>query len=160
MSSHAAKRLPHFAAFLSAKLDPPSLAIPGYSWKLLAGETTGFKSPAQDYEQEELDLNKRYVVNRPATYFFTVGKHYDSMVDAGIFPGGVVIVDCSLKPKHNAIVVAAVDDEWVVKRLYKRGGKIMLLSENRDKGYSPIEFEEGQELQIFGVARTAINDIL
>ena len=148
------------STFTRAAQFPPSLEIPGYSWKILAGETTGFKSPAQDYEQEELDLNKRYVVNRPATYFFTVGKHYDSMVDAGIFPGSVVIVDCSLKPKHNAVVVAAVDDEWVVKRLYKRAGKIKLLSENRDKGYSPIEFEEGQELQIFGVVRTAINDIL
>lgn len=141
-------------------LIPEASARPIYSWKIVAGETTGFKSPAQDYEQEELDLNKRYVVNKPATFFFQVGKHYDSMVDAGIQPGSVIIVDCSLKPKHTSIVVAAVDDEWVVKRLYKRSDKIKLLSENKEKSYPPIEFNDGQELLIFGVARTAINDIL
>lgn len=141
-------------------LMPEASARPIYSWKIIAGETTGFKSPAQDYEQEELDLNKRYVVNKPATFFFTVGKDYDSMMDAGIFPGGTVIVDCSLKPKHNAIVVAAVDDEWMVKRLYKRSEKIKLLSENKEKDYPPIEFHDGRELLIFGIARTAINDLL
>lgn len=141
-------------------LMPEASARPIYSWKIAAGETTGFKSPAQDYEQEELDLNKRYVVNKPATFFFTVGKDYDSMVDAGILPGGVVIVDCSLEKRHNRIVVAAIDGEWVVKRLYKRGGTTKLLSENREKNYLPIEVKDGRVLDIFGVVRTAINNVV
>ncbi len=144
--------------FPKADLNPLNSARPIYSFKIAAGETTGFKSPAQDYEQETLDLNKHLITNPPATYFFPVGKGYDSMIDAGILPGAILIVDCSLKPKHTSIVVAAVDDEWLVKRLYKRNGVFKLLSENKDKNYPPIEFGDGQELIIFGVVKNAINN--
>jgi len=149
-------------SFIRVSQDPVDLPLPLYGFKLVAGATTGFASPAQDYESEgdELDINKHLVSNPAATFIFLVGKNYDSMVDAGIMPGSRLVVDRSIKPAHRRIVVAAVDGEWVVKRLHNRGGVMKLLSENREKNYAPIEFKEGQELGIFGVVKHAINDIL
>lgn len=137
-----------------------ALSLPIYNFKLLAGATTGFASPAQDYETEdELDLNKHLVQNKPSTFLFPVGKDYDSMIDEGIMPGCMLVVDRSLKVKHSSIVVAAVDGEWVVKRLYQRNGLVKLLSSNRDKNYTPIEFKDGQELYIFGVVKHVITSL-
>jgi DNA polymerase V len=136
------------------------VSLPIYGFKLLAGVTTGFASPAQDYETvDELDLTAYLVKNKPATFLFPVGKDYDSMIDDGILPGSLLVVDRSLKVKHGSIVVAAVDGEWVVKRLYKRNGVVQLHSSNRDKNYPPIEFKDGQELYIFGVVKDAINKL-
>jgi DNA polymerase V len=151
-------RLPSLDAFRQANTDISESKIPVYSFKIAAGETTGFKSPAQDYAQETLDLNLRFIANPSATFLFKVGKNEDSMMDVGIIPGCIVGVDTSIKSEHNSIVVAAVDDEWVVKRLYKRGGMIKLLSENEKKNYPPIHFKEGQELRIFGVVKFNVNE--
>jgi DNA polymerase V len=65
-------------------------------------------------------------------------------------------VDRSLKPKSSSIVIADVDGEWMVKRLYRRSGVIKLLSENLD--HAPIVLQEGQELVIFGVVTYVINE--
>lgn len=146
--------------FAKASPSPSLLLRPVYSFKIAAGATTGFASPAQDYEENEIDLNKHLITNPAATYFFPVGKDYDSMIDAGIQPGAMLVVDCSLKPKHTSIVVVAVDNEWIVKRLYKRGGVVKLLSENQAMDYPPILFGDGQELVIFGVVKNAINNIV
>ena len=71
------------------------------------------------------------------------------MIGAGIFDGSTLIVDRGLKPKSSSIVIADVDGEWMVKRLYKRGGTVKLLSENPEHGL--IVLAEGQELIVFGV---------
>lgn len=132
--------------------NPPALARPMYSGKVSAGQSR-FPSPAQDYEQKFLDLNERYISNPPATFFFEVKGN--SMEGAGIFEGDTVIVDRAVKPKSTSIVIAAVDGEWMVKRLYKRGNVVKLLSEHPD--HAPITFSEGQELTIFGVVTYVIH---
>ena len=126
--------------------------IPIYSGKVSAGQSR-FPSPAQDYEQKFLDLNERFITNPPATFFFTVSG--DSMMGAGIFEGDTLIVNRALKPKSSSIVIAEVEGEWMVKRLYKRGNTVKLLSEN--PMFSPIEFTEGQELVVFGVVTYVIH---
>lgn len=141
---------------LTEGADP--VVIPFYHFKIAAGATTGFASPAQDYE-EEFDLSKHLIKNKPSTFAFPVGKDYDSMIDAGIMPGSYVVVDRSLKIRHSKIVVAAVDNEWVVKRLYQKNGIVQLLSENKAKNYPPIVFKEGQELYIFGVVKNVVTDL-
>lgn len=73
------------------------------------------------------------------------------MVKAGIYDGSMVIVDRSISPKSSSIVVAAVEGEWMVKRLYKRGNVVKLLSASDDPAHQPITFAEGQELSVFGV---------
>lgn len=139
--------------FTKASLNPFEVELPVYSGRVSAGQSR-FPSPAQDYELETLDLNKKFITNPPATYLFRVSG--DSMKDAGILDGATAIVNAAIEAKSSNIVVAAVDGEWVVKRLYKRGKVIKLLSEN--EAYPPIVFAEGQELIIFGVVTHVINE--
>lgn len=136
-------------------LNPSGLKRPLYSGKVAAGQSR-FPSPAQDYVLEELDLNQHLITNPPATFFFTVSG--DSMTGAGIFDGSTLVVNKAITPKSNHIVVAVVDGELMVKRLYKRGGVVKLLSEN--PAYAPIVFSEGQELFIWGVVTYVISKAL
>jgi DNA polymerase V len=147
---------PH-AELIEAAINPPLLELPLYIGKVSAGRTTGFASPAQDYEQERLDLNKKMVTNAPATFFYTVGKSDDSMIDDGIMSGGLLVVDRSITPKSGKNVIAIVDGEYVVKRLYKRNDIIELRSMNKEKNYPPIRYKEGLELLIEGVVTYAVN---
>jgi DNA polymerase V len=142
---------------IAAAINPPLLELPFYIGKVSAGRTTGFASPAQDYEQERLDLNKKMVTNAPATFFYTVGKSDDSMIDDGIMPDGLLVVDRSIAPKSGKNVIAIVDGEYVVKRLYKRNEIIELRSMNKVMNYPPIRYKEGLELLIEGVVTYAIN---
>ena len=136
--------------------NPTNLNIPIYSGKVSAGQSH-FPSPAQDYEQEELDLNKHLVTNPPATFLYRLGNTQDSMIDAGIHPNCIVIVDRSLTAKSSHIVLAEVEGESMVKRLYKWRGVIELRSENQEKNYPPIVFKEGQELIVTGVVTHNVN---
>lgn len=131
---------------------PPALTRPVYSGKVSAGQSR-FPSPAQDYEQKFLDLNERYINNPPSTFFFEVKGN--SMEGVGIFEGDMVIVDRAKKPKSSSIIIADVDGEWMVKRLYKRGDVVKLISEHPE--HAPISFSEGQELIIFGVVTYVIH---
>ena len=141
---------------IAVMMNPPSLYRPIYSGKVSAGQSR-FPSPAQDYEQEELDLNKHLIKNPPATFYYNVGNAYDSMIDVGILPNALLIVDRSITPKSSHIVVALVNGEEIVKRLYKRRNVIELRSENKDKNYPAIVFSEGQELVIEGVVTANVN---
>jgi len=149
---NSTKNTPSLISLTPATFSPISLPRPMYSGKVSAGQSR-FPSPAQDYEQKFLDLNERYISNPPATFFFEVKGN--SMEGAGIFEGDTVIVDRAVKPKSSSIVIAAVDGEWMVKRLYKRGDSVKLLSEHPD--HPPIAFSEGQELTIFGVVTYVIH---
>lgn len=131
---------------LKAMPNPTLLPLPIYSGKVSAGQSR-FPSPAQDYEQEFLDFNKEYTPNVATTFYFNVQGN--SMEGAQIPDGCRVAVDTSITPKSSSIVVAAVDGVWMVKRLYKRGNVVKLLSEHPD--HPPITFSEGQEVMIFGV---------
>ena len=137
---------------------PSLVRIPFYEGKVRAGQSR-FASAAQDYEMKELDLNELLVTDPPATFVVQVDHDCDSMVDAGILPGSKLVVNRALGPKAKSsnIVIAIVDGEFVVKRLYKRFKIVRLLSENKAKAYPPIEFTEGQELVIWGVVQHVIN---
>lgn len=106
----------------------------------------GFPSPAQDYVEERLDLNKLVVKHPSATYFVRVSG--DSMVGAGIGDGDLLVVDRSLTAGHGDIVVAAVAGEFTVKELRIRP-VLQLIPHNVH--YAPIVFQAEEELQIFGV---------
>ena len=117
--------------------------FPLISFKLPAG----FPSPATDYLEDGLDLNTYLVQHKEASFIFQVKGQ--SMQLAGILDGDKVIVDKSLQARHGDIVVAVVDDEFTIKRLYKRGQRIELHPDN--PAYRPILLTEGQELKIWGV---------
>lgn len=109
--------------------------------------SAGFPSPAADYAEDGLDLNDYLVRNKPASFMFTVKG--DSMMNAGIVEGDKVIVDRSVNAKSKDIVVAVVNGEYTIKRLYKTASKVELRPEN--SAYQPIVFKEGSELEIWGV---------
>ena len=142
----------HLSSFQLSNLsqEPASMtqSYPLMELKLISHRlSAGFPSPAGDYAEDGLDLNNYLVKNKPASFMFTVRG--ESMIGAGIFDGDKVVVDKSIKPKHNEIVVAVVDGEYTIKRFYKYRGVIELRPEN--PSYPAITFQDGNELQIWGV---------
>ncbi len=129
----------------------PEPALPGAelsSLRLIQHPlSAGFPSPATDYADVGLDLNAYLVRNKPAAFLFTVRG--DSMIGAAIEDGDKVVVDRALTPKNRDIVVAAVDGEYTIKRLYKYRGKVELRPEN--PAYPAITFGDGTELEVWGV---------
>ncbi|MCF7793364.1 MAG: translesion error-prone DNA polymerase V autoproteolytic subunit [Candidatus Cloacimonetes bacterium] len=107
----------------------------------------GFPSPAQDYIEDTLDLNEFLVAHPSATYFVRVDGF--SMTGAGIFSGDILIVDRSLEPAHKKIVIAIVDGELTVKRLWQEKNKWYLMPENSD--YPKVEITKDMEFVIWGV---------
>ncbi len=115
----------------------------------------GFPSPAEDASYESLDLGAFLMPNPPATFF--VRAIGESMRDAGIFPGDVLIVDRSLEPSNGDVVVAALNGEFTVKRLFKTSTRTELRPENRK--FSPIVVTEDLELTIWGVVKKVIHNV-
>lgn len=121
----------------------PKLAIPLFSSTVAAG----YPSPAEDHIEDTLDLND-YMVQRPDSTFM-LRVEGESMKNIGIMPDDILVVDRSLSAAHKKIVIAAVDGELTVKRLYHRGGLIKLLPEN--PAYPEIPIESESDLVIWGV---------
>lgn len=107
----------------------------------------GFPSPAADFTERTLDLNE-FIVKHPASTFF-VRVTGDSMQNAGIYEGDIIVVDRSLNPVHNNIVLALVHGEFTVKRLHYRGKKLFLMPENDH--YLPLEISEDMGFEVWGV---------
>ncbi|EBX4927320.1 DNA polymerase V subunit UmuD [Salmonella enterica subsp. enterica serovar Bareilly] len=106
----------------------------------------GFPSPAADYIEQRIDLNELLVSHPSSTYF--VKATGDSMIDAGINDGDLLVVDSSRTAEHGDIVIAAVDGEFTVKRLQLRP-TIQLNPMN--SAYSPIIVGSEDTLDVFGV---------
>jgi len=114
--------------------------------------TAGFPSPADDYIEGRLSLDEHLIQHKDATFF--VRAKGNSMVGAGIFDGDLLVVDKSLNPSSGDIVIAIVDGDLTVKRLIKRGGKVILKPEN--PRFKEIELQDGQELQVWGVVTSTV----
>jgi len=106
----------------------------------------GFPSPAQDYVEQVLDLNQLCIQHPAATFFVRVSG--DSMIEAGIFPGDILIVDRSLEAVSGDTVVASLDNEFTVKVLQLTPVPRLL---PRNRRYPAIDVVAEQELEIFGV---------
>lgn len=113
----------------------------------------GFPSPADDYIEGKLDLNRHLIKHPAATFFVRVTG--DSMLEAGIHSGDILIVDRSLEASDGNVIVAALDGELTVKRLFRRGKTIRMLPAN--KNYQPIEIQAGQSFEIWGVVTNVIH---
>lgn len=116
----------------------------------------GFPSPAADHAQKRIDLNDHLLLHREASFLFRVRGN--SMIGVGIFDGDTIIVDRSIDAKHNHIVLAVIDEDFTIKRLYKRGKVIRLIAENPE--FAPIDMKEGQELRIWGVVTFNLHKLL
>jgi DNA polymerase V len=115
----------------------------------------GFPSPAGDYEEGQLDLNKHLVKNPPATFFVRVTG--DSMKGASIHSGDLLIVDRSLEPRDKNIVIAVINGQLTVKRIRIRKKQISLEPENED---FPIqEISQDTDFQVWGVVTNVIHSL-
>ncbi len=113
----------------------------------------GFPSPAADYEEDKLDLN-RYLIKNPAATFFVRVTGY-SMMGAGIYSGDLLVVDRSLEPRDKNVVIAIIDGELTVKRIRIRKKKITLEPENEN--YSVRQITEDTDFQVWGVVTNVIH---
>lgn len=112
----------------------------------------GFPSPAEEYMAKRHDLNDLLITHPLATFLWPVSGN--SMIDAGIFHGDIVVVNRALTPVHRDVVVAEVDGEFTIKYLYRRPDRIKLVPANPN--YPEITFKEGQEMRICGVVTSSI----
>jgi DNA polymerase V len=112
----------------------------------------GFPSPAEDLGAERIDLTKELITHPQATFLLRVSG--DSMRDAGIFDNDILVVNKAIKPRNNLVVVAVVDGEFTVKRLYQRAGRFKLQAANPT--YPDIVPKEGQTVEIWGVVTASI----
>lgn len=113
--------------------------------KILGSVSAGFPSPAEEELADAISLDDYLIKNKQASFLLKVSGN--SMQNAGIRPGDLVIVERGRDPKNNDIVVAEVDHEWTIKRFVKMNNKIVLMAEN--PRYKPIIPK--QELNIGGV---------
>lgn len=115
--------------------------------------SAGFPSPADDYVEGSLDLNKHLVKHPAATFFVRVAG--DSMINAGVHPGDILIVDRSLEPVDKKVVIAIVNGELTVKRIRLKHDGIFLVAENDN--YEPVKIDKEMEFEVWGVVTSVIH---
>ena len=111
------------------------------------GIKAGFPSPAADFEEERISLDQFLIKNPEATFFAKASGN--SMINAGINDGDLLVIDRSLEAKNNTIAVCYIDGEFTVKRIRVENEKVFLLPENED--YKPIEITNESDLIVWGV---------
>ena len=119
------------------------------------GISAGFPSPASDFEESRISLEKVLVKNEEATFYARVSG--ESMKDAGLNDGDILVVDRSEEVKNNKIAVCYLNGEFTVKRIKREKNKLYLMPEN--KKYKPIELKEGNELIIWGIVEYVIKKV-
>ena len=115
----------------------------------------GFPSPAADYFDDGLDLND-LVVRHPAATFF-VRVEGESMLGAGIHPGDMLVVDRAEVPADQSVVVAVLNGDFTVKRIYQKDGTLSLVSEN--ERMPPIRLSEEMDFEVWGVVTYVIHQV-
>lgn len=129
------------------RLTPLSIKFPV---RMLGTIEAGFPSPAEEELADTLSLDELLIQNHEATFLLKVSG--DSMSEAGILPGDMVIVNKGQTPKNGDIVIAEVDGQWTMKYLKKRGSSVTLVPAN--PAYQPIRPKH--ELRIAGVVTAVV----
>ncbi|MEF9986174.1 MAG: translesion error-prone DNA polymerase V autoproteolytic subunit [Bacteroidales bacterium] len=117
-----------------------------------SGVSAGFPSPAEDYLDGGIDLNK-YLIRNPSSTFF-VRVDGESMKDEGINNNDLLVVDKSVEPYNGCIAVCYIGGEFTLKRVLIENGKVILMPANNK--YKPIVVKEDDEFVVWGVVRYSI----
>lgn len=120
-----------------------------------AGISAGFPSPAQDFMHEKLSLDDKLVQNKEATFYARVQG--ESMVNAGLHHGDLLVIDRSIPPMHNRIAVCYIENEFTVKRLSIQGDEICLVPENPN--YNVIKISKNDDFIIWGIVTYVIKKV-
>lgn len=125
-------------------------------WLALLGTVrAGFPSPAEDLGAKRVDLTAQLVKHPQAT--FLIRARGESMREAGIFDGDVLVVDRAVPPRNGHVVIAVVEGEFVCKTLWTRAGRMKLKAAN--PSYPDIVPREGQTVEVWGVVIHAIKSM-
>jgi DNA polymerase V len=131
-----------------------SFALPLYS----LGVQAGFPSPAQDYTQASLDISAHMVKNKDATFYLRVEG--ESLKEFSVNSGDIVVVDKSLQPLDNNLVIAALDGELVLRRLRKVGKRVFLsLGNDDDDALEITSSNSGETIEIWGTVTFVVHDL-
>lgn len=137
-SLHTTTILDFYTPVFSTELELPYVDV---------GISAGFPSPADDFIELTIDLNRELIKHKDSTFFAKVKGN--SMKNAGIFDGDLLIIDKSLEPQDGKIAICQIDGDFTVKRIKKENGVVWLIAENED--YKPIKVTEENELMIWGI---------
>ena len=119
------------------------------------GISAGFPSPADDFKEQRLSLDKELIKNKEATFFARVSGQ--SMIGAGLDDNDLLVIDRSLEPENNKIAVCFLDGEFTVKRLKVSKGEVWLQPENPN--YKPIKITEENNFVIWGIVTNVIKKV-
>ncbi|MBJ6137971.1 LexA family protein [Marinobacter litoralis] len=117
--------------------------------------SAGFPSPAEDYVERTLDLNELCIQHPAATFFVRVQG--ESMIEAGIYPDDVLVVDRSLRATHGDIIIASLEAEMTVKQLHLSPPPVRLLP--RNAAYQPIIIDGDKVMEVFGVVTNVVRSL-
>jgi DNA polymerase V len=120
-----------------------SISLPFIS----SGVMAGFPSPADDYLDISMDLNKELIKNPPSTFFARVKGL--SMKDEGIMPNNILVVDKSIQPKTGDLAVCFIDGDFTLKRIKKQKDCLYLMPSNKD--FEPIKVTENNDFVVWGI---------
>ena len=118
----------------------------------------GFPSPAENYIEEKLNLDKHLIKNKESTFFVRVSG--DSMINVGIFDNDILVVDRSLIPVRQSIVIASIDGELVVKKLVKDKIKKDFYLKSENKNYPDIRLNSNSDTVIWGIVTYTIHSLV
>jgi DNA polymerase V len=138
LNLHQGKELEIFAAETEMDLELPLLPFQ---------ISAGFPSPALDFVDLSIDLNKQLIEHPSATFYGRVKG--ESMKNAGINDGDLLVIDKSIEPVDGKIAVCYLDGEFTLKRIKIKKNELWLMPEN--EAYKPIKIEENNNLTIWGI---------
>lgn len=121
-----------------------------------SGIKAGFPSPAADFEENKISLDKIVVKNKETTFYAKASGN--SMTGAGIDDGDILVIDRSIEPINNKIAVCLIDGEFTVKRIKIEGEQVFLMPENSN--YKPIKIELHNEFVVWGIVTYVIKKML
>ncbi|MES2747075.1 MAG: translesion error-prone DNA polymerase V autoproteolytic subunit [Bacteroidota bacterium] len=120
-----------------------------------SGIKAGFPSPAADFDESKISLDKVLVKNQEATFYAKAAG--TSMIGAGIDDGDILVIDRSLEPKNNKIAVCFIDGEFTIKRIVVAKDGVYLMPEN--PAFQPIKVTDENELIIWGMVTYVIKSV-
>lgn len=115
----------------------------------------GFPSPAEDFKEVRISLDKELIKNEEATFYARVRGN--SMIDANIEDGDLLVIDRSIETRNGKIAVCMIDGEFTIKRLKVEKNCVYLMPEN--KKYKPIKVTEENELIVWGIVTYVIKKV-
>ena len=124
-------------------------------WLIEQGISAGFPSPADDFKEIRISLDRELVKNKESTFYARVSGN--SMENAGLSNGDLIIIDRSINPEENKIAVCFIDGEFTVKRIVKKGNKLFLKPENNN--YKEIEVGDESQLIVWGIVTYVIKAV-